>query len=67
MMKRSRRLTAAPKPVNFSRRIRQKISLASDCLVCGLDGIYALGMQAIDDAAFIRYLKHYIALELPQA
>ena len=35
-------------------------------LVCGLDGIYALGMQAIDDAAFIRYLKHYIALELPQ-
>ncbi|ATM91549.1 TetR family transcriptional regulator [Klebsiella aerogenes] len=36
-------------------------------LVCGLDGIYALGMQAIDDAAFIRYLKHYIALELPQA
>lgn len=36
-------------------------------LVCGLDGIYALGMQAIDDAAFTRYLKHYIALELPQA
>ncbi len=36
-------------------------------LVCGLDGIYALGMQAIDDAAFTRYLKHYIALELPQS
>lgn len=33
-------------------------------LVCGLDGIYALGMEAIDDSAFTRYINHYIALEL---
>ncbi len=32
--------------------------------VCGLDGIYALGMEAIDDSAFTRYINHYIALEL---
>ena len=25
--------------------------------VCGLDGIYALGMEAIDDSAFTRYIK----------
>lgn len=33
-------------------------------LVCGLDGIYALGMEEIDDSAFTRYINHYIALEL---
>ncbi|HCE8954168.1 TPA: TetR family transcriptional regulator [Raoultella ornithinolytica] len=33
-------------------------------LVCGLDGIYALGMEAIDDSAFTRYINHYITLEL---
>ncbi|ATM05606.1 TPA: TetR family transcriptional regulator [Raoultella planticola] len=33
-------------------------------LVCGLDGIYALGMEAIDDSAFTRYINYYIALEL---
>lgn len=33
-------------------------------LVCGLDGIYALGMEAIDDSAFTRYINHYISLEL---
>ncbi|HAT1637246.1 TetR family transcriptional regulator [Raoultella planticola] len=33
-------------------------------LVCGLDGIYALGMEAIDDSAFTHYINHYIALEL---
>ena len=33
-------------------------------LVCGLDGIYALGMKEIDDAAFSRYINHYITMEL---
>ncbi|MBA7847231.1 TetR family transcriptional regulator [Klebsiella sp. RHBSTW-00484] len=33
-------------------------------LVCGLDGIYALGMQEIDDATFNRYINHYISMEL---
>lgn len=33
-------------------------------LVCGMDGIYALGMAAIDDSAFTRYINHYIMLEL---
>ena len=33
-------------------------------LVCGLDGIYALGMKEIDDATFSRYIKHYITMEL---
>ena len=33
-------------------------------LVCGLDGIYALGTQALDDAAFSRYLNKMITLEL---
>ncbi|HGY5614022.1 TPA: TetR family transcriptional regulator, partial [Raoultella ornithinolytica] len=33
-------------------------------LVCGLDGIYALGMEAIDDSAFTRYINYYITLEL---
>lgn len=33
-------------------------------LVCGLDGIYALGMKEIDDAAFNQHINHYISLEL---
>lgn len=33
-------------------------------LVCGLDGIYALGMQEIDDATFNRYINYYISMEL---
>ncbi|WP_312628137.1 TetR family transcriptional regulator [Scandinavium sp.] len=33
-------------------------------LVCGLDGIYVLGMAEVDDAAFSRHLHHAIALEL---
>ena len=33
-------------------------------LVCGLDGIYALGTQALDDAAFSRYLNKMITMEL---
>jgi hypothetical protein len=32
--------------------------------VCGLDGIYALGMQEMDDAAFSRYINKMITLEL---
>ncbi|WP_333501187.1 TetR family transcriptional regulator [Kluyvera genomosp. 2] len=33
-------------------------------LVCGLDGIYALGMAEISDEIFTRYIKHYISIEL---
>ncbi len=33
-------------------------------LVCGLDGIYALGMEAIDDSTYTQYINHYITLEL---
>lgn len=33
-------------------------------LVCGLDGIYVLGMPEVDDAAFSRHLHRAIALEL---
>ena len=33
-------------------------------LVCGLDGIYALGMAEISDEIFTRYIQHYITLEL---
>ncbi|MBV8044412.1 TetR family transcriptional regulator, partial [Pluralibacter sp.] len=33
-------------------------------LVCGLDGIYVLGMPEVDDAAFTRHLHHVIQLEL---
>ncbi|MEW5561106.1 TetR family transcriptional regulator [Enterobacter asburiae] len=33
-------------------------------LVCGLDGIYVLGMAEVDDAAFSRHLLRAIALEL---
>jgi AcrR family transcriptional regulator len=33
-------------------------------LVCGLDGIYVLGMPEVDDAAFSRHLKQSINLEL---
>ena len=33
-------------------------------LVCGLDGIYALGMNEINDETFTRYIQHYITLEL---
>lgn len=33
-------------------------------LVCGLDGIYALGMQEIDDAAFNRHINYSISMEL---
>ncbi|MFK3659121.1 TetR family transcriptional regulator [Scandinavium sp. NPDC088450] len=33
-------------------------------LVCGLDGIYVLGMAEVDDAAFSRHLHHLIELEL---
>lgn len=33
-------------------------------LVCGLDGIYALGTQTLDETAFIRYLNKMITLEL---
>lgn len=33
-------------------------------LVCGLDGIYVLGMPEVDDAAFTRHLQHVIQLEL---
>jgi AcrR family transcriptional regulator len=33
-------------------------------LVCGLDGIYVLGMPEVDDAAFSRHLKQAINLEL---
>lgn len=33
-------------------------------LVCGLDGIYVLGMAEVDDAAFSRHLHRAIALEL---
>lgn len=33
-------------------------------LVCGLDGIYALGMTEISDEVFTRCIKHFITLEL---
>ena len=33
-------------------------------LVCGLDGIYALGTQPLDETAFSRYLNKMITLEL---
>ena len=33
-------------------------------LVCGLDGIYALDAQALDEAAFSRYVNKMITLEL---
>ncbi|MGL5699330.1 MAG: TetR family transcriptional regulator [Kluyvera sp.] len=33
-------------------------------LVCGLDGIYALGMTEISDEVFTRYIKYFITLEL---
>ena len=33
-------------------------------LVCGLDGIYALGTQTLDETAFSRYLNKMITLEL---
>nr|WP_159465279.1 TetR family transcriptional regulator [Scandinavium goeteborgense] len=33
-------------------------------LVCGLDGIYVLGMPEVDDAAFNRHLHHALDLEL---
>lgn len=33
-------------------------------LVCGLDGIYTLGIKAIDDSAFTRYINYYITMEL---
>ncbi|BBQ83845.1 MULTISPECIES: TetR family transcriptional regulator [Enterobacteriaceae] len=36
-------------------------------LVCGLDGIYALGMAEISDEIFTRYIKHYISIELNPA
>lgn len=36
-------------------------------LVCGLDGIYALGMSEISDEVFTRYIQHYITLELNPA
>ncbi|GHK51340.1 hypothetical protein KPZU09_10760 [Klebsiella pneumoniae] len=32
--------------------------------VCGLDGIYALDAQALDEAAFSRYVNKMITLEL---
>jgi len=33
-------------------------------LVCGMDGIYVLGMAEVDDAAFSRHLQRAITLEL---
>lgn len=33
-------------------------------LVCGLDGIYVLGMDVIDDSTFTRYINNNIAMEL---
>lgn len=36
-------------------------------LVCGLDGIYALGMNEINDETFNRYIQHYITIELNPA
>lgn len=36
-------------------------------LVCGLDGIYVLGMNEINDETFNRYIQHYITLELNPA
>lgn len=33
-------------------------------LVCGMDGIYVLGMPDVDDTAFSRHLDHLIHLEL---
>ena len=33
-------------------------------LVCGLDGMYVLGIQEMDDPAFDRHLDRMIALEL---
>ncbi|HED1419868.1 TPA: TetR family transcriptional regulator [Kluyvera georgiana] len=36
-------------------------------LVCGLDGIYALGMTEISDEIFASYIQHYITLELQPA
>ena len=33
-------------------------------LVCGLDGIYALGTQTLDETAFSRYVNKMITLEL---
>ncbi|MGL5965951.1 MAG: TetR family transcriptional regulator [Kluyvera sp.] len=36
-------------------------------LVCGLDGIYALGIAEISDEVFTRYIQHYITLELNPA
>lgn len=36
-------------------------------LVCGLDGIYTLGMTEISDEIFTRYIQHYISMELKPA
>lgn len=36
-------------------------------LVCGLDGIYTLGMAEINDEIFTRYIRHYISIELKSA
>lgn len=33
-------------------------------LVCGLDGIYTLGMKEIDDATFNQYIHYSISMEL---
>ncbi|KFC10558.1 TetR family transcriptional regulator [Trabulsiella guamensis ATCC 49490] len=33
-------------------------------LVCGLDGIYALGLEGMDDAAFVHHLQQAITVEL---
>lgn len=33
-------------------------------LVCGLDGIYELGLKDVDDTAFMRHIQRIISLEL---
>ena len=48
------------RPVDSAENIAWRLI----ALVCGLDGIYALGMEAIDDSAFTQYINHYITLEL---
>ncbi|HEY4468562.1 MAG TPA: TetR family transcriptional regulator [Klebsiella sp.] len=42
----------------------QSIAWRLIALVCGLEGIYALGMEEINDATLNRYINYYISMEL---
>ena len=60
-----RSLSRASPAVSFIRPSRRRISpWRFIALVCGLDGIYALGTQTLDETAFSRYVNKMITLEL---